>query len=76
MYELGKGLPEDLAEAVKHYLVSAKLGNEVAQCNLAYCYLNGRGVSCNRKEAERWLRVSAAQGHERAKKMLHDEFAT
>lgn len=76
MYELGKGLPEDLAEAAKHYLVSAKLGNEVAQCNLAYCYLNGRGVSCNRKEAERWLRVSAAQGHERAKKMLHDEFAT
>ena len=35
----------------------------MAQCNLGVCYKNGDGVSKDSKEAVRYYRLAADQGH-------------
>ena len=62
MYDEGKGVPRDYAEAVKWYRRSAEQGNARAQHNLGGMYFNGRGVPQDHAEAVKWRRRAAEQG--------------
>ena len=68
MYDLGEGVPEDDAEAVKWYRKAAEQGNADAQCNLGVMYDLGEGVPEDKVLAYMWWNISAASGHEKAKK--------
>lgn len=62
MYELGKGVPQDLAKSVSYYRQGAEQGDQYAQYNLAVSYDAGTGVPQNYREAVRWFRRAAEQG--------------
>lgn len=62
MYELGKGVPQDLARSVGYYREGAKQGDPYAQYNLAVSFDSGTGVPQNYREAVRWFRRAAEQG--------------
>lgn len=62
MYELGKGVPQDLAKSVAFYREGAEQGDRYAQYNLAVSYDSGTGIPQNYREAVRWFRRAADQG--------------
>jgi TPR repeat protein len=62
MYQKGKGVPENDAEAVKWYRLAAEQGYAPAQYNLGLMYANGRGVPKDDAEAVKWFRLAAEQG--------------
>jgi TPR repeat protein len=62
MYDLGRGVPENDAEAVKWYAKAADQGHSGAQSNLGFMYDNGEGVPENDAEAVKWYRKAADQG--------------
>ena len=62
MYENGRGVPQNDAEAVKWYRKAAEQGLASAQNNLGLMYANGRGVPQNDAEAVKWYRKAAEQG--------------
>ena len=70
MYESGRGVREDHAEAVRWYRLAADQGHANAQYVLGIRYENGSGVRRDRVEAARWYRLAADQGHEDARKRL------
>ena len=51
LYEMGRGVRQDLSEAARYYLIAANGGNKYSQCNLAFCYEKGRGVPKDFAEA-------------------------
>ena len=51
MYENGRGVPQNDAEAVKWYRKAAEQGLASAQNNLGVMYANGEGVPQNDAEA-------------------------
>jgi uncharacterized protein len=61
-YALGKGIPQDHAEAAKWYRKAADQGLAKAQDNLGCLYDNGQGVSQDYVEAAKWYRKAADQG--------------
>jgi hypothetical protein len=58
MYDEGKGVPQDYAEAVKWYGRAAKQGNKAAQHNLELMGDQGQ-VSKDRAEMRKWHRGAA-----------------
>lgn len=66
MYNLGLGVPQDYAEAVRWYRLAAEQGNSVAQRNLGAMYRNGHGVPQDYTSAHLWYNIAAANGHESA----------
>lgn len=56
--------------AFQDYLASAKLGETWAQTRVGVAYLEGAGVKRDDEEGVAWLRKSAAQGSEEAKRVL------
>jgi TPR repeat protein len=66
MFEKGRGVAQDDAEAVRWYRLAAAQGVAVAQCNLGFMFEKGRGVAQDDAEAVRWYRLAAAQGDARA----------
>ena len=66
MYQNGKGVTKDEAEAVKWYRKAAEQGNSFAQYNLAKAYdsayYGNRGTVNDIKEAVKWYRKAAEQG--------------
>ena len=66
MYENGKGVGKDYAEAVKWYRKAAEQGNTEAQYSLGECYEYGHGVSRDYAEAVKWYRKAAEQGNAEA----------
>jgi TPR repeat protein len=70
MYAQGKGCTKDVIKAASCYLTAAEMGNKYAQHNIAFCYWDGVGVERNRETAVMWMRRSASQGYEKAKKAL------
>jgi TPR repeat protein len=64
MYENGRGVPENDAEAVRWYLLVAEQGEAGAQLNLGNMYANGEGLPQNDVRAYAWFSVSAALGDE------------
>ena len=67
MYDIGEGVPENDAEAVKWYRLAAEQGRADAQYNLGVMYATGEGVPENYLSAYVWQSVSAAQGNQVAK---------
>jgi uncharacterized protein len=49
---------------------AAKQEDKYAQCNLGLSYLRGDGVRENKKQAIKWLKLSAKQGFNRAEMKL------
>jgi TPR repeat protein len=70
MFENGRGVVQDMAEAVRLYSFAATLGNAIAQYNLGYMFAKGRGVGQDMTEAVRCYNLSAANGHEDARRAL------
>jgi TPR repeat protein len=66
MYENGRGVDQDDAEAVRWYRQAAEQGDAIAQINLGFMYANGRGVAQDDAEALRWYRRAAEQENARA----------
>jgi TPR repeat protein len=73
MYERGRGVAQDYAEAVRWYRKAAEQGHANAQFNLGNMYSNlqfnlgnmyfdGRGVPQDYAEAVRWYQKAADQG--------------
>ena len=61
-FEAGRGVPQDVAEAVRWFRLAADQGLATAQSNLGVAYATGRGVPRNTVEAVRWYRLAAEQG--------------
>ena len=63
-YYDGKGVTENLTEAVKWFTKAAEQENAKAQYNLGICYYYGYGVQYrDRREAVKWYTRAAEQGN-------------
>ncbi|WP_282184049.1 CHAT domain-containing protein [Azospirillum sp. OGB3] len=70
MYQKGRGVPQDDAEAVRRFRLAAEKGNAQAQNNLGWMYEKGRGVPQDDAEAVRRYRLAADQGNATAQSNL------
>ena len=68
MYDTGRGVPQDDAEAVRWYRLAAEQGNASAQFRLGVAYGTGRSVPQDYVSAHMWLNLAAATGDEEARK--------
>ena len=71
MYESGKGVPQDKAEAVKWYRLAAEQGYPEAQLNLGYMYFNGTGVPQDFVAAIMWWNIAMFNGEEKASENIY-----
>lgn len=69
-YYDGKGVTENLTEAVKWFTKAAEQENAKAEYNLGNCYYYGYGVYENYEEAEKWYTKAAEQGCAEAQNSL------
>jgi len=59
MYENGKGVPQNIAEAVRWYRLAAQQGYAGAQNNLGLIYAIGRGIRRDPIRAYMWFSLAA-----------------
>lgn len=76
MYEFGRGVPLDRAEAAKWYRMAAEQGFVKAQHTLGVLYNLGHNVPRDRAEAAKWFRKAAEQGHAEAQYSLGLMYST
>ena len=69
MYDDGKGVRQDDAEAVKWYRRAAEQGHAPAQSALGVRYATGQGVPQDYVTAYAWTNIAAAHGHTNARKV-------
>ena len=62
MYQRGRGVPQDDAEAVEWFRKSAMQGNRGGQNALGMMYESGRGVAEDHVRALAWYGLAAKQG--------------
>lgn len=74
MYDNGRGLSKNEAEAVKWYRKAAEQGYSSGQNNLAAMYYNGTGVPRDYMEALKWFLKAAAQGNATSQDWLGDMY--
>lgn len=70
MYERGKGVEQNIDEALAWYGKSAAQGLEDAQRALGIIYLDGKGVDKDYKKALHWLGKGAEQGGKYSQMLL------
>ena len=63
LYLLGRGVKQDLKEAVRLFSIMAEEGNEYAQANLGLMYSDGKGVKKDYEKALYWFKKAAEQGN-------------
>ena len=63
LYDRGRGVPEDPAQALAHYLRAAQLGNSDAMSNLGRLYETGRSTPVDVPMAMDWYKRSIATGN-------------
>lgn len=73
-YALGKGAPQNYAEAAKWFRKAAEQGDKQAQSILGKLYYNGQGVPLNHAEAAKWHRKAAEQGSADAQAALGNAY--
>lgn len=61
IYECGKGVPQDFAEAAQWYRKAAEQGHAGAQFNLGVMYANGKGVPQDDVQAWAWASIVVPQ---------------
>ena len=76
MYANGKGVPQDLTQAVNWFRKAADQGNADAQANLGAMYDKGQGVPQDFVQAVNWFRKAADQGNADAQASLGWMYAT
>jgi TPR repeat protein len=64
LYEGGRGVTQDVMEALKLYLLSAQNGNPKALINLSNVFRSGRGVQADPVLAYTWLEAAAMRGED------------
>jgi soluble lytic murein transglycosylase-like protein len=69
-YEHAEGVPRAYARALELYCAAAERGHTDAAFNIAWIYLNGRGVARDDGIGAAWLRVAAERGHPLAGPLL------
>jgi TPR repeat protein len=62
-YDVGRGVPQNYAEAEKWYRLAAAQSDATAQSLLGLMYDEGHGVPRNYAEAVKWYHLAAAQGN-------------
>ena len=62
-YEIGQGVPQDYAEALKWYQKAAAQGNAYGEYDLGVLYDHGHGVPQDYAEALKWYQQAADQGN-------------
>lgn len=62
MYQMGIGVTQDYAEAVKWFKLAAEQGDTNAQYFVGLAYYKGEGVGQDYGEAARWLQMAAEVG--------------
>ena len=70
MLQKGYGVEQNKRLAFRKYLELAKSGYTSAYISVAFCYLDGTGVSVNQVEARKWLERAKAKGSSLAVKIL------
>jgi len=70
MYEKGRGVTRNDAEAAQWFRRAADQGHADAQYSLAVMYMDGRGVARDDYEALDWLTLAAKQGHKPAQEIM------
>lgn len=70
LYQNGKGVNQDHAEAARWYAAAANQGNAAAQSNLGIMYYYGTGVALNYSEAARLFTAASDQGNVTAQRSL------
>ena len=61
LYREGRGVPQDLDEAVKWFRLGARRGDPGAQTSLGLAYFDGKGVAANPTKALVWFTVAASK---------------
>jgi len=69
-YEHGEGLTQDYSRARDLYCKAASLGDPNSALDLAWMYLNGRGVARDDAKAAWWLHRAADRGISQAENLL------
>jgi TPR repeat protein len=69
MYDFGRGVTQNYAEAVKWYKLAAAQGDAKAQHNLGLMYYEGQGVPQDFVLAHMWTNLAAAQAHKGAEEI-------
>ena len=72
MYQEGRGVPQDDAEAVKWFRRAASQRDARGQMHLAWMIQRGRGAPRDAAEAIKWFRRAARQGYARAQRFLRE----
>lgn len=62
LYENGKGVAQDMAQAATYYLKAAKAGSAKAQFTVGVLYYEGSGLKRDLEESVLWFRAAAMQG--------------
>lgn len=62
MYESGRGVERDYAEAIRWFQMAAEQGDAYSQSHLGYLYENGFGAARDEKLAVQWYAKAADQG--------------
>ena len=70
IYEFGRGVPKDSAEALKWYRAAAEQGHARAEYSLGRIYSAGKIVDRDYAESAKWFRRSAEQGVAAAQSFL------
>lgn len=70
IYQQGRGVKPDHAEAIKWYRLAAAQGNVDAQNNLGFTYSNSQQFTQDDVEAVRWFRLAAEKGYAMAQNNL------
>ena len=63
MYLDGKGVPQNMSEAVRYLSLSAAAGSSLGHNNLGGLYRDGKGVPRYYARAMQWFNASASQGN-------------
>src|SRR5262249_47331243 len=62
MYQLGRGLPRDLDQAMKWYQAAAEQGDADGELHLGTMFLNGSGAERDTARGLLWLKRAAGHG--------------
>jgi TPR repeat protein len=62
MYEVGRGLAKEQAEAAKWFRLAAEQGEPLAQYDLGQRYERGLGIPADPAEAYKWHSLAATHG--------------